>query len=175
MRQATKALLLLPVLAMFLFGPSLKAQEAASIQATAQVASTLAITGTQNLRFGMVTPGVNKPVDKTFIGQAGEWQITGAPNAEISLAFTLPDSIQHESGPFGMTIGFAATDASWDGGGGSQAFPAGVLNPNGPNAERLGFGGLMAVWIGGTVYPRIGQGGGNYASDVVLTVAYTGS
>jgi hypothetical protein len=175
MRQAIKVLLLLPILAALLAGADLRAQESATIQATAQVASTLSITGTQNLRFGMVTPGINKTVDKSTVGQAGEWQISGAPNAEISLAFTLPDSLQHETGPFGMTVGFAATDASWDGGTGSQAFPAGVLNPNGPNAERLGFGGLMQVWIGGTVYPRVGQGGGNYASDVVLTVAYTGS
>jgi hypothetical protein len=160
-----------------LFGVSLPlmAQESATIQATAQVATTLSITGTQNLRFGMVTPGVNKTVDKTTIGEAGEWQITGTPNAEISLSFALPDSLQHETHAFGMIVGLSATDASFDDGTGSQPFPAGVLNPNGPNAERLGVSGNMAVWIGGTVYPRVGQGGGNYASDIVLTVMYTGS
>ncbi|HUV30036.1 MAG TPA: hypothetical protein VMY05_02930 [Acidobacteriota bacterium] len=152
------------------------AQESAAIQATASVTTTLSITGTQNLRFNVVTPGINKTVDKSTIGQAGEWAISGTVNSEITLNFTLPDSLQHALQPVGMNIGFNAIDASFDDGtGGGQTLPSGVLNPNGPSAERLGPLGTMTVWIGGTVFPDISQTGGNYASDVVLTVAYTGS
>ncbi|UCC43964.1 MAG: hypothetical protein JSU65_12755 [Candidatus Zixiibacteriota bacterium] len=156
--------------------PSAYAQESATIQATASVSTTLSISGTQDLRFGVVTPGVNKPVDKTTIGSAGEWYISGTANAEISMTFTLPDSLQHTTNPVGMNVAFAATDASFDdGSGGGQAAPVGVLNPNAGNAERLGVTGIMTVWIGGTVFPSVSQSGGDYSSDVVLTVAYTGS
>ena len=41
--------------------------------------------------------------------------------------------------------------------------------------ERIGVGGMINIWLGGTVLPRVSQGGGDYAEDVILTVAYTGS
>jgi len=162
------ALALLPLAGM--------AQERATIQATATVVSSLTIVGNNNLQFGSVTPGVNKSVDKTTIGFAGEWEIAGAPTAEISMAFTLPDSLRTTDSLGAMRISFSSTDASYDNGtGGGQAAPAGVLNPNGPAAHRLGALGQMLVWIGGMVHPSISQTGGDYAADILLTVAYTGS
>ncbi len=152
------------------------AQERATIQATATVVSSLTIVGNNNLRFGSVTPGVNKSVDKTTIGFAGEWEITGAPTAEISMVFALPDTLRTTDSLGAMRITFNSTDASYDNGsGGGQAAPAGVLNPNGPAAHRLGALGQMLVWIGGMVHPSISQTGGDYAADILLTVAYTGS
>ena len=92
------------------------------------------------------------------------------------MSFILPDSLQHVTSHVGINIGFSAIDVSFDDGtGGGQVAPSGVLNPNAGNAERLGPTGVMTVWIGGTVYPSVSQSGGNYASDVELTVAYTGS
>ncbi len=151
------------------------AQESATIQATANVSTSLAINGTQNLRFGVVTPGVNKAVNKTTAGESGEWSITGTPGAEISITFTLPDSLQHTTNPTWMNLAFSATDVSYSDGTGSQVGPTGVLNPNAGNAERIGAGGIMTIWIGGTVFPSVAQGGGPYSSDVMLTIAYTGS
>ena len=175
-RKVSLPPLMLLLALLFAISP-LRAQESATIQATASVTTTLSIAGTQNLRFGVVTPGVNKVVSRTTVGSAGEWRITGTSSAEITLNFTLPDSLQHEFQPVGMNISFSATDASFDDGtGGGQTSPAGTLNPNGPNAERLGaVTGIMDVWIGGTVYPTVSQTGGDYSADVVLTVAYTGS
>jgi len=165
------------VLICFILGSvsPVQAQESATIQALASVVTTLSIIGTSALQFGQVSPGVNKSVDKTQIGDAGEWSITGIASDEISLIFTLPDSLLHASGIIGMPITFVFSDASFDDGTGSQAAPTGVLDPNAYNAERIGVGGTMSVWIGGTVLPRIGQAGGNYSSDVMLTVTYTGS
>ena len=39
----------------------------------------------------------------------------------------------------------------------------------------LGVGGVMNLWIGGTVMPRLTQTGGYYTADVVLTVTLTGN
>ncbi len=173
-----KRLFFLPVNIMvliILLSSCVRAQESGIIQATATVLSSLTIIGNHDLRFGTVTPGVNKAVDKSSVGFAGEWLINGQAGAEISLDFTLPDSLILIDSTVGLRIDFSNTDASYSDGTGSQVAPTGVINPNGPSALDIGAGGEMIVWIGGTVYPRISQTGGNYAADVVLTVAYTGS
>jgi hypothetical protein len=160
--------LLIPALAV--------AQERATIQATATVVSSLTVVGSNNLRFGSVTPGVNKSVDKATIGFAGEWEVTGTSSAELTIGFTLPDSLRTVDSVAAMRISFSSTDASYDDGtGGGQTAPAGILNPNGPATRRLGASGQMILWIGGMVHPSISQTGGDYAADVLLTVAYTGS
>ncbi|MEW6051031.1 MAG: hypothetical protein AB1644_08240 [Candidatus Zixiibacteriota bacterium] len=152
------------------------AQERATIQALATVVSSLSVLGTNNLLFGTVTPGINKSVDKATVGFAGEWTINGSPSAELSIAFSLPDSLRTADTLSAMRVTFSATDASYDdGSGGGQASPSGILNPNGPSVLRLAAGGQMWVWIGGTVLPRVSQTGGDYAADIMLTVAYTGN
>ena len=157
--------------------PEAVAQESATIQALATVISSLSIAGNTNLQFGTVTPGVAKAVDKSEPGFAGQWTVTGSVGAELTLDFTLPDSlILVGDSTLGMPIIFSSIDASFDdGSGGGQLAPTGVLNPNGLGTERLGAGGQMWVWIGGTVNPRISQTGGDYAADVILSVAYTGN
>jgi hypothetical protein len=172
--------ILLPALAVILVlmgPPQVLAQESATIQALATVVSSLSITGDNNLQFGTVTPGVSKAVDKSEPGFAGQWSIVGAIGAEITLDFTLPDSLLLVGDSTnGMPTMFGPLDASWDdGSGGGQLAPSGVLDPNGLGTERLGASGQMTVWIGGLVNPRIAQTGGDYAEDVVLSVAYTGN
>jgi hypothetical protein len=171
-------LLSVVALSVLLAGPlKVEAQESATIQALATVVSSLSITGNQNLQFGAVTPGVSKAVDKTEPGFAGEWEIVGAVGAEITLDFALPDSLLLVADSTnGLPISFGPLDASFDdGSGGGQLAPSGSLDPNGLGTERLGVGGQMIVWIGGVVNPRIAQTGGDYAEDVVLSVAYTGN
>lgn len=176
--NARKALTLLVAgIAIFSGTSQVQAQESATIQALATVVSSLSITGNQNLQFGTVTPGISKSVDKSEPGFAGEWSIVGTVGAEITLDFTLPDSILLVTDSTnGLPINFGSLDASFDdGSGGGQLAPSGVLDPNGLGTERLGAGGELTVWIGGVVFPRISQTGGNYAEDVVLSVAYTGN
>ena len=157
--------------------PEAVAQESATIQALATVISSLSITGNTNLQFGTVIPGISKAVDKSEPGFAGEWTVTGSVSAELMLDFTLPDSLLLiGDSTSGMPINFVGTDVSFDdGSGGGQLAPSGVLDPNGLGTERLGAGGQLTVWIGGTVNPRISQTGGDYAADVILSVAYTGN
>lgn len=155
---------------------SVGAQEIGTIQATANVLQALVVRGLNNLEFGVVTPGINKTVDKADVGPAGEWDITGQPLAEILLDFDLPDSLIHEDSTYGMQVVFSTTDVSYDDGtGGGQTLPAGIINPHALEVRDLGAAGVMNVWIGGTVMPRLTQTGGYYAADVVLTVTLTGN
>ena len=173
-----KAACMLGILIVTLLGSGqpVRAQESGIIQATATVLSAISIVGVNNLQFGSVTPGLNKSVDRTTPGFAGEWEITGQTLAEISLDFTLPDSLLLVDSTVGLRINFTNTDCSYeDGTGGGQLAPAGDVNPLGPSVLNIGAAGTLRIWIGGTVLPTLTQTGGDYVADVVLTVAYTGS
>ena len=150
------------------------AQEVGIIQAVATVVTSMAVQGTHDLDFGSVTPGVPKTVDKASAGTAGEWHITGASSAEVSVTIDLPAALNHTSAAT-MPISFNSTSASYDDGTGSQVAPAGVINPNGPSTLDIGAGGELWIWIGGIVTPSISQTGGDYSADITLTVAYTGN
>lgn len=164
------------LLLMLLPASDVFAQESASIQALATVIPGIIITDEHDLLFGTVLPDVDKTVDKADIGFAGEWHIQGTNSAEITLDFTLPDSLIHIDSTAFMRIDFSNTDASYDdGSGGGQSAPVAEINPNGPSAANLGITGELRVWIGGTVRPSLTQTGGDYAADVTLTVQYTGS
>lgn len=155
--------------------PAVHAQESATLKATATVMTTLTINAMNNLQFGSVSPGVNKSVDKTDVGFAGEWSIIGAPSAEIAVNFSLPTEMVTADSLSSMTMSFNSTDASYeDGTGGGQTAPAGLINPIWPSSRNIGLGGTLSVWIGGTVEPTISQTGGDYSADVILTIAYTG-
>ncbi|MCK4573453.1 MAG: hypothetical protein KAU36_03735 [candidate division Zixibacteria bacterium] len=171
---------LLLVFLLLCFGvlaPPGQAQERGTIQALATVISSMSVVGTNNLLFEIVTPGVNKSVDKATVGLAGEWEINGTSNAEVTVEFTLPDSLITIADSLSfMPISFSGTDVSYDDeSGGGQASPAGVLNPWVLSTLNIGPGATLMIWIGGTVLPTISQTGGDYAADIMLTVAYTGN
>ncbi len=175
MRSRLTRTLTLVLMVVAMLAGTVAAQERATILATATVVSSLTIVGTNNLQFGSVTPGVNKSIDKATLGFAGEWTINGTNSAEISILFALPDSLLTLDSLSGMRITFANSDASYGSLPAQQTAPVGILDPNGPSAHRLGANGQMLIWIGGTVFPRISQTGGDYSAEILLTVAYTGS
>jgi len=169
-------LFLCTVLATVLVVPAAQAQERGTIQALATVISSLNVLGTNNLQFGTVTPGINKSVNKNSVGFAGEWTITGTANAEVSVDFELPVSLATPDSLAFLPVIFNNSDASYDDGtGGGQTAPVGAIDPNGPTTLNIGAGAQLMIWIGGTVIPSVSQTGGDYANDVVLIVAYTGS
>jgi hypothetical protein len=169
-------LFVLAILFLLMIMPKAGAQEYGIIQATATVIAGITITGDHDLIFGSVLPGVDKSIDRRNIGFAGAWHISGNNLAEITIDFTLPDSLLHIDSLAFLRIAFNSTDASYDDGtGGGQASPAVTFNPNGPGTANLGAGGILDVWIGGTVEPTISQTGGNYVADITLMVAYTGN
>ena len=156
--------------------PAAQAQERGTIQAIATVVSGLRVTPMNNLNFETVLPGIRKSVDKTDVGFAGEWSVTGTASAEIAIDFTLPEYLYTIDSSASMMIMFGSSDASYeDGTGGGQMAPAGTLNPNGPSVEDIGGDGTITIWIGGAVWPSISQTGGDYCGDIILIVAYTGA
>ena len=168
-------LLMLTAIIMSISPGLVMAQEYGIIQATATVLQSISVTGNHDLMFEVVMPGTPKTVDKATIGRAGEFEITGYVSAEISIDFTLPPALLLDS-TTAMPINFNDTDASYDDGtGGGQSAPVAFVDPNGPLTLRLGAGGQMFLWIGGTVNPDISQTGGDYGADITLTVAYTGN
>ena len=155
-------------------GERLFAQESASIQALATVVSTLSVSGSNDLQFQSVNLGVNKSVDKTDVGLAGEWTILGQAGAEVTLDFSLPANLT--SGGNNLAISFTTTDASYANDPlNDQTNPTAAINPAIVTTTNLGAGGGMLVWIGGTVNPSIGQASGAYSATIELSVTLTGN
>ena len=151
-----------------------QAQEMASIQARAVVLPSMSIVGSHDLDFGNVTPGMDKSIDKTEAGSAGEWTIIGIPKAEINVSFSLPNSLKAADGTDILPIEFKIADASYnDSADGGQQIPAGILNPHQANTARIGQNGTLGIWLGGEVYPSPAQISGLYTGRVILTVTYT--
>jgi len=132
------------------------------------------ITVNNNLEFGSVFPGVPKTISKYSVGEAAEFFITGTPNAEITIDFTLP-TYMYASGNT-MVINYSATDCAMD----SSAMPNQSnpghdnLNPWQTLTYRIGSAGLT-IWLGATVVPVLMQRPGNYSATITLTVSYTGN
>jgi hypothetical protein len=153
-----------------------QAQEVATIQARATVLPSMSITGTHDLDFGNVIPGMDKAVDKIEAGSAGEWIIIGIPKAEINVSFILPNSLNEVGGNDVLPIEFKMADASYnDSTKGGQQFPAGVLNPHQTGTTQIGQNGTLGIWLGGEVFPGPSQISGLYTGRVTLTVTYTGN
>ncbi len=171
-RQSAQYCLFLLVAA----APAAMGQESGTIQAIATVVTSLSVIPMNNLNFGTIVPGIDKSVDKADIGFAGEWSVTGTASAEVTIDFTLPANLYTADSSAFLRAWFSPSDASYeDGTGGGQVAPAGILNPGGPSTKDIGAGGIITIWIGGTVRPTVSQTGGDYSGDIVLTVAYTGA
>lgn len=143
------------------------------ITATADVQTPLTVTGSADLDFGTVFPGVNKAVAYTDAVNAGQWDITGEAAAEVTLEFTaLPATLTF--GANTLPIVYAVTDAghnTTDAPGSATSFDPAV----GTTTDLHAATGALFVWIGGTVQPPEDQAAGTYTATITLNVAYTGN
>ncbi len=143
------------------------------ISATADVQTPLTVTGSADLVFGTVFPGVNKAVAYTDAVNAGQWDISGEAAAEVTLEFTvLPANLT--SGGNNLPIVYAADDAghnTTDAPGTATDFDPAV----GATADLDAGTGALYVWIGGTVQPPEDQAAGAYTATITLNVSYTGN
>ena len=160
------------------------AQDVANGQATATVLTVLAVTATSDLQFGDVLQGVSKQADKTVVGEAGVFNITGSAGNEVSLYMQLPDYISLADGSDRMVISFSATDADIDFT--DAATPAAhtggaVVDQDPHNLPTTAINNAAApdnnikIFLGGMVYPTVDQTAGAYSGDIILTVAYNGN
>ncbi len=128
----------------------------------------------QDLNFGSVPQGVATTVAPAG-ATAGQWQITGNPNAFVTIAFTLPTVLTNIQALPGSTmpISFGLTSALWrranNNPAGANAFsPAlGVVGRFGPPANPT-----INVWIGGTVNPAPAAKAGIYQGTIILSLTY---
>lgn len=153
----------------------LAAQAAGTVAADAVVVTSgMTIATLRDLDFGSVIKGVATTVAPTAV-TAGEWQVSGSPNAFVVISFTLPTQLTNIQALPGSTmpISFGATSAIWRRAtnipaGGSTFDPAaGAVGRFGPPPNPT-----MYVWLGGTVNPALTAKPGIYQGTVVVSLVY---
>src|SRR5712692_1568700 len=137
-----------------------------SITATASVQSPITVSGTTNLSFGNVFPGINKLVAVTDAG-AGLFSVTGQASTPVTYSFTLPTNLTN--GGNNLPIG------SWTGEHNGTASPTGgtSFTPSGVAAgATLSGAGALFFYVGAIVTPATNLPAGTYTNTVTLTVSY---
>jgi hypothetical protein len=140
--------------------------------AYAQVGRPVIVQPRRDLQAGDVFAGVPKSVSRLDPTNSGMYRILGRRDAEITITFTLPATLQSAAGD-ALPIQFGPNDAgfSWLQ---DQSMSVG-FDPQVPYTVRLDSRGRAYIWLGGTVTPSSNQPAGYYESDVVLTASYTGN
>ncbi|HYL22604.1 MAG TPA: DUF4402 domain-containing protein [Gemmatimonadales bacterium] len=138
-----------------------------SITATAQVQAPITVTGTQNLSFGNVFPGVAKAVAYTDATNAGTFSVGGQASTPVTYSFTLPANLTSAGNnlPIGSWLGYANTTNSTSGG--SAITPSAT-----PATATLSGSGGLFFFLGATVTPPANLPAGAYSGTVTLTVSY---
>ena len=142
------------------------AQNSASANVTATVQQPITVTKNNDLSFGSVFPGLDKPIAVTA-GGAAKFTVAGQASTPVNLTFTLPATIANG----GNTL----TIASWTGhhattdvtSGGTTFTPSASATA----ATLSGSGGLF-VYVGATAQPTVTQAGGSYTGSMTMTVVY---
>ena len=139
----------------------------ANINAKGTVITHITVSSAEDLDFGNdIVAGVATTVDKTA-SNAGKFFITGQPNREISIAFTLPTNLLNCSNT--MPITFSSTDAGYI----VNSNPISAFDPSGSMNASFGTDGAMEVYLGGTVTPSSTQVAGQYTAPVTISLQYT--
>lgn len=149
--------------------------QSSTVSATGTVLEPITISGT-NLSFGAsIFPGIDEAVAITETG-AAQFDIDGETGKEVSLTFTLPTELTHDTdGSTTMPISFGTAAAGYNAGLDDPS-AASTFDPNAGTSTTLGTSsGLLYVYLGGTVSPPSTQKAGSYTGSIVLDVAYTGN
>ena len=158
-----------------LAGPARAQSPSAPVPIEAVVVTNgMTITTLRDLAFGTVIKGVATSVAPTA-ANAGEFQVSGSPNAFVIISFTLPTLLTNIQALPGSTmpISFGATAARWrratnDPAGASVFDPgAGAVGRFGPPPNPT-----MYIWLGGTVNPALTAKPGIYQGNVVVSLIY---
>ena len=130
------------------------------------------VSGSGDLTFGTMFPGIPKTIDKSSTS-AAEFTVGGDAGTEVTLDFSLPTYLS--SGGNTIQLIFFSDGCAIDSfPSPNQASPSyDDLNPWQTLTYNLGSAGLT-VWLGGKAVPGLRQPAGSYTADIVLTVEYTG-
>jgi hypothetical protein len=165
--MTTASKLSLAVLALTLVGASAAQAQSANISATATVLTPLTLTGTANLVFGTVFPGIAKTVPAADAA-SGRFTILGNPGSEVSMTFGLPANL---TGPGSLAIGTWTGEQNTTNVTGGPTF----IPSAGATLSTLSGAGNTFLFIGATVTPSVAQAAGAYTGTVTLNVVYTGN
>ena len=176
---SSSALAIMLALLVLFSAQSSKAQGVVNGQATATILTALTVTADSSLRFGNVLQGVSRTVSNAANDSSAVFRIVGEVGSDVWLSLTLPPYLSHNvNSQDRMNVFFGPTDAAYDdasaplpqpGSGSSTSF-----NPYTAITQTLTAGDL-AIFLGGTITPKVNQTAGAYSGDIVLTVAYVGS
>jgi hypothetical protein len=141
----------------------------ASINATATVAGIAPLTaaGVNDLNFGAVTAGTPKS-PTSLAADAGRFNISGEPNAAVTITFALP-TVLTSGGGATIPVTFGGADGlNW------TTYPTvhTTFNPNAAFLTLLNGFGDAVIGISGTVSPPLATTTGTYTGTVTLTVSY---
>jgi spore coat protein U-like protein len=172
-----KIKILLSVFAMTLIftmqGIAQTANNQDDITASATVLEAIQVTGTTNLSFGDVLPGVNKSAEDAG-AEAGLFTITGNAGSSIDIEFTSApgSSLAGTGGAEGqnLTIEYAISHADESEAAEPSAWeaPYSQLTVDLHSSE-----GEYFVFVGGEVEPVNDQAAGTYEETITLQVVYT--
>jgi hypothetical protein len=157
------------LMCVMLLGTSpLAAQVVASVGVKADVLTLTPLTaaGINDLNFGTVTTGTSAtPAD--LAADAGRFDLTGEPNAVISVTFALPTVLTAPGGAIPITFG-VADGLNW------TLFPTSftTFDPTAPFITTLNASGTRAIGITGTVSPPVGTTPDTYTGTITLTISY---
>jgi hypothetical protein len=174
--------LLILLLVVLVGGPSTINAEAVVVgTATATILAALTVTADQSLIFGTdVLQGVPRTIANNVNASSAIFRIAGNGGSDVWASLTLPTYMSHTtSSSDRMDIYFSATDGAYDLTDGGAALPADGTstnyNPWTSTSQTLSLGGDMAIFLGGTIRPKVNQTAGAYSADIILTVAYIGT
>ncbi len=138
-----------------------------SITATATVQTPITVTGTQNLSFGNVFPGVAKAILYSDASNAGKFSVAGQASTPVTYSFTLPANLTSAGNnlPIGSWLGYENGSNSTSGG-------SGITPSATPTTSTLSGSGALFFFLGATVTPPANQPAGSYTGTVTLTVSY---
>ena len=147
--------------------------QTATINATARVLAPIAVSTTEDLRFGDVIQGTNKVVAASAI-ESGQFEFSGSVNAEVDMVLTLPTNLDDGGGnlmPINTWTGVRGVNAT------RGAGPAFVPTDGATVTDNLGAAvpDVYRIFLGATVVPAGGQTPGNYTAPIDLQVTYTGN
>jgi hypothetical protein len=145
---------------------SARAQNNASATVTATVQQPITVTKNNDLSFGNVFPGIDKPIAVTA-GGAAKFTVAGQASTPVNLTFTIPATITSSGNNLTLanwTGHFATTDVT---SGGTSFTPS----PSATSATLSGSGALF-VYVGATAQPTSTQAAGSYSGSMTMTVVY---
>jgi hypothetical protein len=140
-----------------------------AIQVTGTVAGALTVTGSSDLQFGIIIPGLARTILPSDPG-AGTFLVSGQPGASVQLTFpTLPTFIGNgtpaDDIPLALSLVYNTVNNATTG---TTVDPSATT----PTTSLEAVSGNLYIFLGGTVTPAGAQTPGAYANTFTLQAAY---